>query len=104
MTKKLQEMLGEFTTHRISQILSIKNYLRWCGFPEVADEIWAGWAAKDRERTTNAFSDELVDEIGCIGTEAEVRERFKEMAEMGITTNICAPFGPPDREVFFPNV
>ena len=77
------------------------NYLRWCGFPEVADEISAGWAAKDRERTTNAFSDELVDEIGCIGTEAEVRERFKEMAEMGITTNICAPFGPPDREVFF---
>ena len=77
------------------------EFMRWCGYPDIADEISAGWAAKDRDRTTGAFTDEIIDEIGIIGSEDEVRERFREAADMGIDTNIVGPFGPPDRDVFF---
>ena len=67
------------------------NFLDWCGYPEEAAELSAGWIARDRERTSVAFHDELVDAIGVIGTASEVRERIKQHAAEGISTSIIAP-------------
>ena len=69
------------------------KFLSWAGYDSVAAEIREGWAARDRARTTNAFSDELVDEIAVIGSADECRERIRWNADSGVHTNIIAPLG-----------
>ncbi|MEM0954238.1 MAG: LLM class flavin-dependent oxidoreductase [Pseudomonadota bacterium] len=66
------------------------KFLEWAGYPEAAAEIRAGWAAKDRERTTAALPDALVDEIGVLGPGEACRERIRWYAEQGIHTNIIS--------------
>ncbi len=86
------------------------RFLSWAGYESVAAEIREGWAARDRARTTNAFSDELVDEIAVIGSADECHERIRWNAESGVHTNIIAPLGatPEDSrrtvEAFAPGV
>ena len=70
------------------------RFLAWAGYEEVADAIAEGWAAKDRAKTTGAFSDELIDEIAVIGDEDEIRERIQAKADGGVHTHIVAPLGP----------
>ncbi len=67
------------------------NFLKWCGYEDEANELLAGWAARDRDRTSAAFHDGLVDQIGVIGTADECRERIRMHAEQGVTTSIIAP-------------
>ncbi len=69
------------------------NFLRWCGYPDEADDLLEGWRTRDRARTAAAFHDDLVDAIGVIGTPDEVRTRIKQHAHDGITTSIVAPVG-----------
>ena len=72
------------------------KFLAWCGYPEVAQEIAAGWAAKDRERTTAAFSDQLLESMAIFGTMEECREKIRALGKGGITTHIIAcPFPDP---------
>ena len=71
------------------------NFLAWAGYEDVAREISAGWATRDRDRTTGAFSEALIDEIAAIGTAEEVRERVRQDAARGIHTTIVAPLGVP---------
>ena len=66
------------------------RFLAWAGFEEAAATIEAGWAARDREKTTGALDDALVDEIAILGTANECRERVRELAAGGITTHIVA--------------
>ena len=66
------------------------RFLAWAGFEEAAAEIEAGWAARDRERTTGALDDALIDEIAILGTADECRERVRALAAGGITTHIIA--------------
>ncbi|MCH9675775.1 MAG: LLM class flavin-dependent oxidoreductase [Gammaproteobacteria bacterium] len=66
------------------------QFLAWCGFEEVADAISAGWAERDRAKTTGAMSDELVDEIAIIGTREECQERIRGLAAGGVDTHIIA--------------
>ena len=66
------------------------RFLAWAGFEETAATIEAGWAARDRERTTGALDDALVDEIAVLGTADECRARVRELAAGGITTHIIA--------------
>ena len=86
------------------------KFLSWAGYESVAAEIREGWAARDRARTTNALSDELVDEIAVIGSADECRERIRWNAASGVHTNIIAPLGasPEDTrrtvEAFAPGV
>ena len=75
------------------------KFLAWAGHEAVANEIREGWAAKDRARTTNALSDDLIDEIAVIGDAEECRERIRWNAEMGVHTNIIAPLGGNMEEV-----
>ena len=75
----------------------------------MAAEIREGWAARDRARTTNAFSDELVDEIAVIGSADECRERIHWNAESGVHTNHRAIGATPEDsrrtvEAFAPGV
>ena len=77
------------------------RFLEWCGYPDVAAEIREGWAARDRERTTGAFSNEVIDEIGVIGSTTEVQARIREDANAGITTSIVSPMGRVELDVAY---
>jgi probable F420-dependent oxidoreductase len=66
------------------------KFLAWAGYEDAAREIREGWAAKDRERTAAALPDELVDEIGLIGDEAECQQLIRDYANGGIHTNIVS--------------
>ncbi len=67
------------------------KFLAWAGYEDAAQAITEGWAAKDREKTASAMSDEMIDEIAIIGTEDEVRERIQADADGGVHTHIVAP-------------
>ncbi|MDZ7669754.1 MAG: LLM class flavin-dependent oxidoreductase [Gammaproteobacteria bacterium] len=70
------------------------KFLSWAGYEDAARTIREGWAEKDRDKTSGALSDELVDEIALIGDEDEVRERIQQAADGGIHTHIIAPMAP----------
>ena len=55
------------------------KFLAWCGYDDVAESIREGWAAKDREKTTGALNDKLVEDIAILGSEAECHGRIKSM-------------------------
>jgi alkanesulfonate monooxygenase SsuD/methylene tetrahydromethanopterin reductase-like flavin-dependent oxidoreductase (luciferase family) len=67
------------------------KFLAWAGYEEAAATIRDGWAAKDREKTAAAMSDDMVDEIAVIGTAEEVQERIRSDAHTGVHTQIIAP-------------
>jgi alkanesulfonate monooxygenase SsuD/methylene tetrahydromethanopterin reductase-like flavin-dependent oxidoreductase (luciferase family) len=77
------------------------KFLAWAGYPEVAAEIRAGWAAKDRARTTGAMSDELCDQIAIVGSADECREAIRERAAGGITTHIISANSPADAQATY---
>ena len=67
------------------------NFLAWAGFEDAAATITEGWAQKNRDKTTGALTDALIDEIAIIGSEDECRARIREDALGGIHTHIVAP-------------
>lgn len=67
------------------------KFLAWAGYADAAQTITEGWAEKDREKTSGALTDEMIDEIGIIGTEDEIRARIREDADGGVHTHIIAP-------------
>lgn len=71
-------------------------FLAWSGYEDVAKEISAGWAARDRSRTTGALDDQLVDDIAILGTAEECHERIRAYGEAGITTHIISCVSPKD--------
>lgn len=66
-------------------------YLAWAGFPAEAEAILTGWQAGNREATARAFTDEVADAVGVIGTAEACRERIRAYAEAGIHTHIITP-------------
>jgi alkanesulfonate monooxygenase SsuD/methylene tetrahydromethanopterin reductase-like flavin-dependent oxidoreductase (luciferase family) len=75
------------------------KFLAWAGYDEAAGAITEGWAQKDREKTTSALTDEMIDEIAIIGTEAEIQERIREDAAGGVHTSIIAPMAASPGDV-----
>ncbi len=67
------------------------KFLEWCGYSDVAKEINAGWAAKDRERTAAAMTSELVSEIAVIGDLATCQARLRRDAAAGVNTVMITP-------------
>ncbi len=67
------------------------KFLSWAGYTDAAKTISEGWAEKDRNKTSGALSDELIDEIAIIGNEDEIRSRIQEDADGGVHTHIIAP-------------
>lgn len=75
------------------------KFLAWAGYEEAAATITEGWAAKDRDKTTSALTDEMIDEIAIIGTEDEIRDRIREDAAGGVHTSIIAPLAATPDDV-----
>jgi alkanesulfonate monooxygenase SsuD/methylene tetrahydromethanopterin reductase-like flavin-dependent oxidoreductase (luciferase family) len=70
------------------------EYLKWAGYPEVAQAIREGWEAKDRDKTRTAISDELVDAIGIIGSKEYCQQRIRDDAARGINVPTIALASP----------
>ena len=68
------------------------RFVAWCGFPDEAAAILAGWQAKDRARNLAGVTDEMIDRIAVIGPAAHCRERLHAVAEAGVTTPMVHPF------------
>src|SRR5215475_4404435 len=68
------------------------RFVAWCGFPDEAAAILAGWQAKDRARNLAGVTDEMIDRIAVIGPAAHCRARLRAFAEAGVTTPMVHPF------------
>jgi probable F420-dependent oxidoreductase len=68
------------------------RFIAWCGFPDEAAAILAGWQAKDRGRNLAAVTDEMIDRIAVIGDAAHCRKRLEAFAAAGVTTPMIHPF------------
>jgi len=88
---------GRFAPYYATPVYN--RFLAWAGYEEAAATIAEGWAARDRDKTTGAITDELVDEIAIIGTAEECRERLRWTAETGIHTHIIAPVSADPAEI-----
>ena len=66
-----------------------------------AESIRDGWASKDRDKTTGALTDKLVEDIAILGSEEQCHDRIREYAEMGITTHIISCVSPKDSQRTF---
>lgn len=64
------------------------------GFGEIADEVQVKFQAGDKEGAFAACSDEVVNGVSLIGTEAEVAERLTRFRENGIDRLIASPVHP----------
>ncbi len=69
-------------------------FLAWAGYEDVAKTISEGWAAKDRNKTTGALDDQLVDDIAILGSQEECHDRIRGLAEAGITTHMISCVSP----------
>lgn len=75
------------------------RFLAWAGYEDAAATIAAGWAERDRAKTTGAISDQLAQEIAVIGSAEECRERIRWAGESGIHTHIIAPLSMEPADV-----
>ncbi|MBK5231480.1 MAG: LLM class F420-dependent oxidoreductase [Thermoleophilia bacterium] len=64
------------------------------GYGEIADEVQVKFQAGDKEGAFAACSDEVVNGVSLIGTEAEVAERLARFRENGIDRLIATPVHP----------
>jgi probable F420-dependent oxidoreductase len=76
------------------------KFLAWAGYDEAAATIREGWAEKNRDKTTGALTDAIVDEIAVIGSADECRERIRENADTGVHTAILQPMAGTDNATF----
>lgn len=70
------------------------RFLAWCGWPDEAEAIAAGFAAGDRDAVAAAMTDEVVDGVALVGPIERIRGRLDEYAAAGVTTaalNVIAP-------------
>ena len=68
------------------------RFVAWCGFPDEARAIDAGWRAKDRAANQAAVTDAMIDRLAIIGDAAHCRARLAEFAAAGVTTPMVHPF------------
>lgn len=62
------------------------RFLAWCGYPEEAAEIAAGFAAGDRDRVARALHDDLVDAVAPVGPPGRIRDALVPFGEAGVRT------------------
>ena len=65
------------------------RFYRWMGYEQEAEAVLA--AGRDREQMAAAVSDELVDEIFCLGTPGAIAERIGEYVDAGVTVPVVQP-------------
>jgi alkanesulfonate monooxygenase SsuD/methylene tetrahydromethanopterin reductase-like flavin-dependent oxidoreductase (luciferase family) len=64
------------------------KFLAWCGYEEAAATIAEGWREKNRDKTSAALDDALIDRIAIIGSATECQARVRELAQGGVTTHV----------------
>jgi probable F420-dependent oxidoreductase len=69
------------------------RFFRSLGFVEEVDAVQEAFARRDREASTAAMSDALVDTIACIGDRDHVAEQLAAYGEAGIDTIVVDPRG-----------
>jgi probable F420-dependent oxidoreductase len=75
------------------------KFLAWAGYADAASTITEGWAQKDRNKTSGALTDEMIDEIAIIGSEEEIQARIQADADGGVHTSIIAPLAASQEDV-----
>jgi alkanesulfonate monooxygenase SsuD/methylene tetrahydromethanopterin reductase-like flavin-dependent oxidoreductase (luciferase family) len=75
------------------------KFLAWAGYDDAASTITKGWAQKDRNMTSGALTDEMIDEIAIIGSEEEIQARIQADADGGVHTSIIAPLAASQEDV-----
>jgi probable F420-dependent oxidoreductase len=83
----LRHMMGPYFATSV-----YNRFVAWCGFPDEAEAILAGWQAKDRARNLAAVSDEMIDRLAIIGPASHCRERLEAFVRAGVTTPMVHPF------------
>lgn len=73
-------------------------YLAWAGYPQEAEAILDGWQSGDREATGRAFTDELADAVGVIGSAEHCQARIRDYAAAGVHAHIITPLMASDAE------
>ena len=66
-------------------------YLRWYGFEKEAQALAEAFARGDRAGSAAALTDEVIDSIAVLGSEAQCRARIAEYVAGGVTTPVLAP-------------
>lgn len=83
----IRQMMGPYFATSV-----YNRFVAWCGFPDEAAHILAGWQAKDRARNLAAVTDALIDRLAIIGSAAHCRARLAEFEAAGVTTPMVHPF------------
>jgi probable F420-dependent oxidoreductase len=83
----LRHMMGPYFATSV-----YNRFVAWCGFPDEAAAILAGWQAKDRARNLAAVTDDMIDRLAIIGSAAHCRDRIEAFARAGVTTPMVHPF------------
>lgn len=65
------------------------RFYRWMGYEDVADAVLA--AEGDRDAMAAAVTDELIDELFCLGTAEEVAQKVRRYVDAGVTVPVLAP-------------
>lgn len=60
------------------------DFLRWMGYHEEATAITEGFAERDRAKTLNAFSQDVLHKLGIIGDEAHCQRAVRAYADAGV--------------------
>ncbi|WP_052667244.1 LLM class F420-dependent oxidoreductase [Nitriliruptor alkaliphilus] len=65
------------------------KFYRWMGYEEVAQAVLD--AGGDKQAMAAAVTDEVVDDLFCLGTADEVAAKVAAYAEVGVTVPVLAP-------------
>lgn len=76
------------------------RFLAWCGFPEEAEAIAAGFAGGDRAAVASAMHDDLVDAVAVVGPVGRIRDRLDEYGAAGIKVAALNVINPSPLDLF----
>lgn len=65
------------------------RFYRWMGYEQAADGVLA--ARGDRKAMAAAISDDLVDDLFCLGTAEEIAAKVEAYCDAGVTTPVIHP-------------
>lgn len=65
------------------------KFYRWMGYEDVADAVLA--ADGDRDAVAAAVTDQVVDELFCLGSAEAIAEKIAAYVEGGVTVPVLAP-------------
>lgn len=67
------------------------KFFQWAGFEKESVDFAEAFQRGDRAGTAAALTDELIDAIGLVGTEAECHAHVREFIAAGVNTPILVP-------------